>query len=77
MNKITSYFADYQTFPSLFELEPVAGKKVTVDFSTPELSSFGGMPLVREYEKSPYLVLVYEEKSWHSLLNDLHASKRS
>ena len=77
MNKITSYFADYQTFPSLFELEPVAGKKVTVDFSTPELSSFGGMPLVREYEKSPYLVLVYEDKSWHSLLNDLHASKRS
>ena len=77
MNKITSYSEDYQTFHTLSELETVAGKKVTVDFSTPELSSFGGMPLVREYEKSPYLVLVYEEKSWHSLLNDLHASKRS
>ena len=52
MNKITSYSADYQTFPSLFELEPVAGKKVTVDFSAPELSSLGGLSLVREYEKS-------------------------
>lgn len=51
MNKITSYFADYQTFPSLFELEPVAGKKVTADFSAPELSSLGGLSLVREYEK--------------------------
>lgn len=30
MNKITSYSADYQTFPTLFELEPVAGKKVTM-----------------------------------------------
>ena len=52
MNKITSYFADYQTFPSLFELEPVAGKKVTVDFSAPELSSLDGLSPVREYEKS-------------------------
>lgn len=52
MNKITSYFADYQTFPSLFELEPVAGKKVMVDFSALEFSSLGGLPLVREYEKS-------------------------
>ena len=52
MNKITSYSADYQTFPTLFELEPVAGKKVTVDFSAPELSSLGGLSLVREYEKS-------------------------
>lgn len=25
MSKITSYYADYQTFPTLFELEPVAG----------------------------------------------------
>ncbi len=32
---------------------------------------------IKIYEKSPYLVLVYEEKSWHSLLNDMHASKRS
>lgn len=32
---------------------------------------------IQIYEKSPYLVLVYEEKSWHSLLNDMHASKRS
>lgn len=52
MNKITSYSADYQTFSSLFELEPVAGKKVTVDFSAPKLSSLGGLSLVREYEKS-------------------------
>lgn len=52
INKITSYFADYQTFPTLFELEPVAGKKVTVDFSAPELSSLVGLSLVREYEKS-------------------------
>ncbi len=52
MNKITSYSADYQNFPTLFELEPVAGKKVTIDFSAPELSSLGGLPLVREYEKS-------------------------
>ena len=52
MNKITSYSADYQTFTTLFELEPVAGKKVTVDFSAPELSSLGGLSLVREYEKS-------------------------
>lgn len=52
MNKITSYSADYQTFPTRFELEPVAGKKVTVDFSAPELSSLGGLSLVREYEKS-------------------------
>ena len=52
MNKITSYSADYQTFPSLFELESVAGKKVTVDFSAPKLSFLGGRSLVREYEKS-------------------------
>ena len=52
MSKSTSYSADYQTFPALFELEPVAGKKVTADFSAPELSSLGGLPLVREYEKS-------------------------
>ncbi len=52
MSKITSSSADYQTFPTLFELEPVAGKKVTVDFSAPELSSLGGLTLVREYEKS-------------------------
>lgn len=30
----------------------MGGKKVTVDFSAPELSSLGGLPLVREYEKS-------------------------
>ena len=52
MSKGTSSPADYQTFPTLFELEPVAGKKVTVDFSAPELSSLGGLTLVREYEKS-------------------------
>ena len=52
MSKVTSSPADYQTFPTLFELEPVAGKKVTVDFSAPELSSLGGLTLVREYEKS-------------------------
>lgn len=52
ISKITSSSADYQTFPTLFELEPVAGKKVTVDFSAPELSSLGGLTLVREYEKS-------------------------
>ena len=52
MSKITSSSADYQTFPTLFELEPVAGKKVTVDFTAPELSSLGGLTLVREYEKS-------------------------
>lgn len=52
MSKITSYSEDYQTFPTLFELEPVAGKKVMVDFSAPEFSSLGGLPLVREYEKS-------------------------
>ena len=46
MSKITSSPADYQTFPTLFELEPVAGKKVTVDFSAPELSSLGGLTLV-------------------------------
>ena len=57
MNKITSYFADYQTFPSLFELEPVAGKKVTVDFSAPELSSLDGLSPVREYEKSSNLII--------------------
>ena len=47
-----SIFHNYQTFSSLFELEPVAGKKVTADFSAPELSSLSGLPLVREYEKS-------------------------
>ena len=52
MSKVTLYPADYQTFPTLFELEPVAGKKVTVGFSAPELSSLGGLTLVREYEKS-------------------------
>ena len=52
MRKVTSYPADYQIFPALFELEPVAGKKVTVDFSAPELSSLGGLTLIREYEKS-------------------------
>ena len=45
MSKITSSSADYQTFPTLFELEPVAGKKVTVDFTAPELSSLGGLTL--------------------------------
>lgn len=57
MNEITSYFADYQIFPSLFELEPVAGKKVTVDFSALELSSLVGLSLVREYEKSSNLII--------------------
>lgn len=57
MNEITSYFADYQIFPSLFELEPVAGKKVTVDFSALELSSLGGLSLVREYEKLSNLII--------------------
>ena len=52
MNNITSYSADDQTFPTLSKLAPVAGKKVTVDFSSPELSSLGGLSLVREYEKS-------------------------
>ena len=47
-----SIFHNYQTFSSLFELEPVAGKKVTVEFSAPELTSLGGLSLVREYEKS-------------------------
>lgn len=32
---------------------------------------------IQTYEKSPHLVILYEEKSWHSLLNDMHASKRS
>ena len=57
MSKITSSFADYQTFPMLFELEPVAGKKVTVDFTAPELSSLGGLALVREYEKSSSCII--------------------
>ena len=52
MSKFTTSSADYQTFPTLFELEPVAGKKVTVDFSASELSSPGGPVLVREYEKA-------------------------
>ena len=30
----------------------MAGKKVTVDFSAPELSSLGVLTLVRQYEKS-------------------------
>ena len=30
----------------------MAVKKVTVDFSAPELSSLGGLSLVREYERS-------------------------
>ena len=52
MSKISSFSVDYQTNPTLFELDPVAGKKVTVDFSAPDLSSLGGLTLVREYEKS-------------------------
>ena len=52
MSKITSSPVDYQTFPTLFELEPVAGNKVRVDFSAPELSSLDGLSPVREYEKS-------------------------
>ena len=52
MSKVTSYPADYQIIPTLFERELVAGKKVTVEFSAPELSSLGGLTLVREYEKS-------------------------
>lgn len=63
MSKITSYSADYQTFPTLFELEPVAGKKVTVDFSAPERSSLGGLPLVREYEKSSNRIIERIESS--------------
>lgn len=74
MNKITSYSADYQTFPSLFELEPVAGKKVTVDFSAPELSSLGGLSLVREYEKSSNRIIeriescIKDPRRFHFLL---------
>ena len=52
MCKNTTSSSDYQTSPTLFELDPVAGKKVSVDFSAPELSSLGGLVLVREYEKS-------------------------
>lgn len=51
MSKINSYSEDYQTFHTPSELESVAGKEVTVDFSAPELSALGGTPLVREYEK--------------------------
>ena len=59
MSKITSYSADYQTFPALFELEPVAGKKVTVDFSAPELSSLGGLPLVRNMKSVAFARLCW------------------
>ena len=51
MGEFTTLSTAFQTFPTLFELEPVAGKKVTVDFSAPELSSLGGLVLVREYER--------------------------
>lgn len=52
MRKISSNTPDSQTNPTLFELEPVAGKKVAVEFTAPDLSSLGGLTLVREYEKS-------------------------
>ena len=52
MSKITPYPSESQTFPTIFDLEPVAGKKVTLDFTAPELSSLGGLTLVREYERS-------------------------
>ena len=63
MSKVTSSPADYKTFPTLFELEPVAGKKVTVDFSAPELSSLGGLTLVCEYEKSSRRIMERIESS--------------
>lgn len=52
MSKNTSSSANYQTNQTLFEFEPVVGKKVTVDFTAPELSSLGGLMFVREYERS-------------------------
>ena len=57
MSKISSFPVDCQTNPTLFELEPVAGKKVMVDFSAPDLSSLGGLTLVREYEKSSSTII--------------------
>ena len=57
MSKISSFPADCQINPTLFELEPVAGKKVMVDFSAPNLSSLGGLTLVREYEKSSSTII--------------------
>ena len=44
--------ANDQALPRLFELPPIAGKKVTVDFSAPRLSSVGGLALVRYFERS-------------------------
>lgn len=57
MSKDSHSAADCQTSPTLFELEPVEGKKVIVDFTAPDLSSVGGLALVREYEKASCHIL--------------------
>ncbi len=58
MSKITSSYADYQTFPTLFELESVVGKKVTVDFTAPELSSLVGEAFIDDFIASYDSVLL-------------------
>ena len=44
-------FIGFNSYIHKFE-SGVTDKKVTVDFSAPELSSLSGLSLVREYEKS-------------------------
>jgi len=50
-NKITTHASNCQIDPTLLELEPVAGKKVVLDFSAPKLSSDGGLTLINQYEQ--------------------------
>jgi hypothetical protein len=40
------------TLPELFSLTPVCGKPVSLSFSAPDLSSQGGLLLMREYEQN-------------------------
>jgi len=64
MNKITTPSSNFQVEPTLFELEPVAGKKVVLDFSAPNLSSVGGycyIPLLIFEGRSGKLILEGQE----------------
>lgn len=50
MSKKNTNIPYSSTLGELFSFSPVFGKKMTVDFNTPEVSSLGGLLLMRESE---------------------------
>ena len=51
MVKGSTFISNCQVELELFPLSPIKGKKISASFSSPDLSSCGGLMLVREAEK--------------------------